>query len=283
MKFIRYCLVVLVSVSISTLAYSAESDDHSVFSDDSELFEQGVLMSKDGDWINAEKIFRDVSLRNPGWPEPKNNLAIALYNLGKLEQARQALDDAVTSQPSFKVAQENRQHLYDYAATIAYYKVVSIPEEPEEPKLELLTKVYPSAKTMKSSALRRSDTQPGPADEVEQEVRVVVLDWARAWSSSDVKAYFDSYSSAFKPSVSKQSYNYWRNERKVKLKFGNIKKVGVKAIDVYLDTAKLRAVAQFIQHYQSSTYQDKVVKQLQLAFEGGRWLILSENEMKKIK
>ena len=42
------------------------------------LFQQGIQMSADGNWTNVEKIFREIAERNPSWPEPKNNLAIAL-------------------------------------------------------------------------------------------------------------------------------------------------------------------------------------------------------------
>lgn len=281
MKLIPYSLIVLFTLSLPAQVYSAQGK--SVFADDKVLFDQAVLMSKDGDWINAEKIFRDVAQRNPGWPEPKNNRAIALYNMGKLEQARQALDEAVTSLPSFKVAQENRQHLYDYAATIAYYKVVSIQEEPESPKLVLLTDVSSVSNSKNQHTQAMPVRQPGPIDEIEQEVRIAVLDWARAWSAADVKSYFDSYSTSFQPSVENQSYNYWRNERTVKLKFGNIEKVSVNAIDVFLDTAKQSAVAQFEQGFWSKTYKDKVIKQLQLVYENNRWLIRSEIELKKLQ
>ena len=114
-------------------AYDAEANPVN----DLGLFKQGVQLSTDGEWSNAERIFRGIAERNPSWPEPKNNLAVALYKTGKLEQSHQAFEDAVTSLPSFKTAQINRQRLYDYSATLAYNKAVGNNNKPGMPTLEL--------------------------------------------------------------------------------------------------------------------------------------------------
>ena len=90
MKTISCSFILFFSTAFCSVAYSLDSK-----SADLKLFNKAVQMSTDGDWSGAEKIFRDVAQRNPGWPEPKNNLAIVLYNAGKLEQARQSLDEAV--------------------------------------------------------------------------------------------------------------------------------------------------------------------------------------------
>lgn len=278
-RHISCCLLILISSLVSAESYSDEDQ-----SNDQALFEQAVLMSSDGDWFNAEKIFRDVALRNPGWPEPKNNLAIALYNMGRLEQARQALDEAVTSLPSFKVAQANRQRLYDYAATTAYYNVVGIAEGPELPKLELLTEVQltPNITSPKPHAQSTIENNPGQPDEIEQQIRESVLGWSRSWSAADVDAYLSVYSTQFKPSDPGRSYEQWRISRTAKLRFGKINQVSVKSIEVYLDSNLQQALAQFVQHYQSSKYQDKVIKQLQLTLEEGRWLIRSERVLQQL-
>jgi tetratricopeptide (TPR) repeat protein len=279
MRHIICCLLILIPSLVSAESYSNEDQ-----SNDQALFEQAVLMSSDGDWPNAEKIFRDVALRNPGWPEPKNNLAIALYNMGKLEQARQALDEAVTSLPSFKVAQANRQRLYDYAATTAYYNVVGIAEEPELPRLELLTEVQltPNATRPKSHAQSTIESNPGQPDEIEQQIRKSILDWSKSWSVADVDTYLSVYSTQFKPSDPGKNYEQWRIDRTAKLRFGKIDRVSVKSIAVYLDSNQQQALVQFVQHYQSSKYQDKVIKQLQLALEEGRWLIRSERVLRQL-
>lgn len=294
MRQISCLLLIIVSSLVSVQVCSAEaaSDvrkmvNRAVLSNDKVLFEQAVLMGSDGEWFNAEKIFRDVALRNPEWPEPKNNLAIALYNMGKLEQAQKALDEAVTSLPSFKVAQANRQLLYDYAATVAYYNVVGIPEKPDSPKLQLLTKIRPMVDSdlpLPSSRVQvNSDNYDGQLNEITQQIRESVLDWSKSWAVSDVDSYIAAYSSRFRPSDSAKSHQQWQTERSVKLRFGKIDNVSVNAIEVYLDSHQQQAVAQFVQHYQAKKYQDKVLKQLQLVLEDDRWLILSERVLQQLK
>lgn len=95
--------MVVVDVVAEDIAVEHDKPDVKI------LFDQAVSLSVHGDWLGAEKLFKKISLDHPSWPESKNNLAIALFNLGKIEQAQQALEDAVTSLPSFKVAQENRK------------------------------------------------------------------------------------------------------------------------------------------------------------------------------
>ncbi len=249
-------------------------------------------MSTDGDWSGAEKIFRDVAQRNPGWPEPKNNLAIVLYNAGKLEQARQSLDEAVSSLPSFKVAQDNRQRLYDYSATMAYYKVVGVPEKPELPKLELLTRVLAQPSGMvtqakpavvQSAAGQAKDKNASDKlSDIEQHVNNSLQSWLESWSSADVKGYLSIYSTSFHPSEQGKSYQQWRSDRTNKLRFGKVVKVTADDVEVYVDSSRQQALAQFVQYYKSSTYQDKVIKQLELALEDGRWLIRSERVLQQL-
>lgn len=285
MKKLSHCLFAVIVSFGSTAVYSLDNS-----SNDRALFDQAVLMSSDGEWSAAEKIFRDVALRNPGWPEPKNNLAIALYNTGKLEQARQALDEAVSSLQSFKVAQANRQRLYDYSATIAYYKVVGIPEKPELPKLELLTNIQSSSNAgvqqqAAAPVVTKAPVISSRSDDlsvIEQQVNNSVLNWTKAWSSANVKGYLSVYSSSFKPSEYGKTYTQWRTDRTNKLKFGKISKVNVDSVKVYVDSTKNQAIAQFVQHYRSSTYKDKVLKQLQLTLQDGRWLINSERVLQQL-
>lgn len=288
MKHINGCLLFFVTLFVSVQSHSYEDNSNGVvllnqtiISNDIVLFEQAILMSAEGDWFNAEKIFRDVALRNPQWPEPKNNLAIALFKLGNLEQARKALDEAVISLPNFKVAQENRQRCYDYTSTLAYYKVVNLPEPPEPPKLELLTEILlmPNIANLKQSSTGNNSSQ---LDDIEQQVRESVNEWSRVWSASDVDAYIAAYSTRFKPYASKDNYEQWRTARTNKLKFGKKASVRLEPVEIYLNNDRRQALVQFVQHYQSSSYQDVVTKQLQLVLDNNHWLIISERVLDKL-
>lgn len=275
-KHIICCILVMLSAS----AFAKEPQKKTI--NDLGLFQQAVKLSADGKWSNAEKIFRAVAKRNPSWPEPKNNLAVALHETGKLEQAQQALEDAVTSLPSFKIAQANRQRLYDYSATLAYYKAVGINEKPSLPKLEMLNDVKGTSNivTRLGPAVDRGNT--AKADEIVGQVKDSLSRWSKSWSSSDVEQYLSTYSNKFKPSDPTKDYAQWRQQRHDKLRFTKIDQVTLDNIRVYLDSSKKQALAEFVQHYQADKYQDRVLKQLRLAYENDRWLIVSERVLQPL-
>lgn len=249
---------------------------------DLNLFQEAVKLSADGNWSNAEKIFREIAARNPGWPEPKNNLAVALYNAGKLEQAQQALEEAVTSLPSFRTAQENRQRLYDYSATMAYYKAVGIDEKPNQPRLEMLSDVKGTSNIVTRLGPAVVRDEPGNIDDVIGQVKVSLINWSESWSSSNVDQYLAAYSTRFEPSELAKDYAEWRKKRRDKLRFTKIDRVSIDAIHVYVDSSRQQALAEFVQHYKAANYQDKVKKQLHLAYENDRWLIVAERVLHQL-
>lgn len=259
---------------LSACAFAKEPQKKTI--NDLNLFEQAVQLSEKGKWPSAEKIFREISQRNPSWPEPKNNLAVALHQAGKLEQAQQALEDAVTSLPSFKTAQSNRQKLFDYSATLAYYRAVGIDEKPGLPKLEILKAVEGTSKivTRLAPAVPRGNTEK--SDVIVGQIQQSLEQWAKSWSDSNVKQYLAAYSNTFKPSDPAKNYAQWRKNRRDKLRYTKIDQVLLEDIRVYLDSNNQQALAEFEQLYRSNKYQDRVLKQLQLVYEGDRWLIASE-------
>lgn len=275
-KHIVYGLLTMHSVAVFAQEPQKKTNN------DLGLFQQGVELSADGKWQNAEKIFREVAKRNPSWPEPKNNLAVALYKSGKLEQAQQALEDAVTSLPSFRIAQSNRQRLYDYSATVAYYKAVGINEKPGQPKLELLKEVKGTSSIVTRLAPAVVSKKADNTDEVIGQVKSSLIKWSQSWSNSDVEQYLSAYSSHFKPSDSSKNYTQWRKQRRDKLRFTKVDRITLDRIQVYMDASKQQALVEFVQHYQSAKYQDKVLKQVRLAYENDNWLIVSENVLQQL-
>lgn len=256
-------------------AYDAEANPVN----DLGLFKQGVQLSTDGEWSNAERIFRGIAERNPSWPEPKNNLAVALYKTGKLEQSHQAFEDAVTSLPSFKTAQINRQRLYDYSATLAYNKAVGNNNKPGMPTLELLNDVKDI-----SSIVKKANTDGDKnTDEAFNQVKNSLLQWSKSWLNSDVDEYLSAYSSEFVPPSHIKDFEHWSKIRKAKLLKGNIDRVSLDSIQVYLDNNKQQALAQFVQDYKSRNYEDKVLKQVRMTYTNNRWLIVSEEVLRELK
>jgi len=247
------------------------------------LFKQGIQLSADGKWANAEAIFRGIAERNPRWPEAKNNLAVALYNSGKIELSHKAFDDAVTSLPSFKTAQINRQRLYDYSATLAYNKAIGNNKNPDTPKLELLNDVEDISSIIAKSKPEIDDENIDKNDLVFDQVKDSLIKWSESWSNSDVEQYLSAYSDEFVPTGKIKDYTHWKKQRSAKLRNGKIDRVSLKSIQVFVDDSKQQALAEFIQDYKANNYQDKVLKQIRLAYKNDRWLIISEQVLREIK
>ncbi len=70
-------------------------------------FERGVLLAKIGRVDEAIAMFRSLTQEFPELPEPYNNLAALHASRGELDQARDALEDALRALPSYALAREN--------------------------------------------------------------------------------------------------------------------------------------------------------------------------------
>ena len=281
---VLFTTIAFIDVVAADIAVEHDKQDVRV------LFEQAVSLSAQGDWLGAEKLFKQISLDHPSWPESKNNLAIALFNLGKVKQAQQALEDAVTSLPSFRVAQENRKRLYDHSAAMAYHKAIGSNEKPALPQLQLLNEVnvlqpeelpleeQDLAESAEAAKIDGTEAKKRTSDVVEEAVML----WSKSWSDIDIDQYLSAYSTQFKPSDSAKDYNQWRNIRRAKFRLTGDIRIETQDVKVYLSSNEIQAVVEFIQHYQSNKYQDKVIKQLRLVLENDHWLIQSERVLQQL-
>ena len=256
----------------------------SVLADDRDVFNRALNLSQQGQWQQAADLFAQVASRNPQWPEPKNNLAVSLINLGKITEAQQALDAAVVSRSSFSVAQTNRQRLYDYLAAQAYSKALSQKSLATPPVLDLISTLdLPATEAppvVVAQATQAVITPPVANHKAISQDTAITLEafvnnWAQAWSTGSVKNYLMAYSQRFKPDEGK-SFEQWADFRRLRLQSASNTKVDVQDLHVYIDISQQQAVVEFIQGYTSSTYSDRTVKQLLLTLEGNNWRILAE-------
>lgn len=251
------------------------------------LFHQGVAYANLKRWSEAKNIFLNLSEKHADWPEPKNNLAVALLKQGQVEQAQKAIDEAINSHPSFRVAQQNRNRIYDYFAVQAYDRALGKNNNTSLPTMDLLTELSmkqpePQLQVAAVEVEKKVEEAPAPPVDHVNQLKQRLLAWSRAWSAGDEKNYFLSYSRQFKPSDLRKDYTQWRNIRRIRLRKSQQTRVELDDILIYLSDNKQRAVAEFVQHYTSANYQDRVIKQLLLAMENGSWKILSEREIQKL-
>jgi len=141
-KIIKQLLFALLLVSLSSsISAQINAKELQLIEADKQLFLNAVKLSEQGHWLKAEPIYRELMQRNADWPEPKNNLAIALIKTDRMDEARKMLEQAISSSPSYRIAQENRTQLYNYLATQAYDKALGSRSKVTVPEMELIKAV----------------------------------------------------------------------------------------------------------------------------------------------
>lgn len=98
--------------------------------------------------------------------------------------------------------------------------------------------------------------------------------WAQAWSQQDVRAYLGAYSNRFDPGGG-LSLDTWKQQRRARLTAPTsitVQVLNPVATALGNDTVRVR----FVQIYQSNSYADQTLKEIDLVREDGGWRILRE-------
>ncbi len=123
-------------------------------------------------------------------------------------------------------------------------------------------------------AATASGEQTAAGDPDIREIEQTVSAWARAWSAQDVEAVLSFYSPSFlvPDGIGRAAWERLRRER-----ITSPELLAVSVEDLTAErTGPLRAVARFLQVYDTPGYRAWVVKTLELASESGSWLIVEE-------
>jgi len=89
-------------------------------------FVRGLVLIKLNRNKDAIRMFADLTRDYPSLPEPYNNLAALYAAQGDYIKARDALQAAVTKNPSYALANENLGDIYVTLASAAYNKAASL-------------------------------------------------------------------------------------------------------------------------------------------------------------
>ncbi|MBI1395349.1 MAG: tetratricopeptide repeat protein [Betaproteobacteria bacterium] len=89
-------------------------------------FLKGVILTEQGNSPEAIKVFTDLTVDYPELPEPYNNLAVLYAAQGQDEKARQALETAIRTHPTYATAHENLGDIYAKMAREAYGKALQL-------------------------------------------------------------------------------------------------------------------------------------------------------------
>ncbi len=145
-------------------------------------------------------------------------------------------------------------------------------DEPVENKPALVqSQLTPLPSVNVAEALEDKDN---PENTDTAKVQQHVLAWAKAWSSKDLEAYYQSYSRNFS-SRKYRTHAHWKRERAKRIQKANSINVRVESLKVTM-TSHVTAKATFKQIYKSHNYSDAIEKNFRLIKTDGAWKISDE-------
>lgn len=262
-------------------------------------FIKGLIEADLGKTDDAIRTFTQLTQDFPELPEPYNNLAVLYASQGKYEDAKDALEMAIRTHPSYATAHENLGDIYSKMASIAYDKALQIDSKntAAQTKLALIkemlgapaskvnvpkstTAAKPAAPTAsKPVAVAAAKPQPAPvaaksgAADTQGDVELTVNRWAAAWSAQDVDTYLAFYGKGFDSQGMNRSQ--WESQRRFRLT--NPKSIKVDIDDLQVEQVGDRATAKFRQTYTSNTLRSVDNKTLEFIRENGQWRIVRES------
>lgn len=274
-------------------------------------FLRGISLSQAGRTAEAITAFTKLTEDYPELPEPFNNLAVLHAQQGQYDKARNALEMAIRTNPSYATAYENLGDVYAKLASQAYSKALQIDTRSAvAPKLAMIRDLFPkernqigggtmvaaapapAATPAPTAAPAAAATKPAPAaapaqapapapvsankpdsdEAAERDVAAAVRNWADAWSRKDMGDYFAAYAKDFDGGKTRKA---WEQERRDRI-------VGKRSISVKLSGLKItvngnKATAQFRQDYKADSLSVSSGKRLELVRAGGKWVIAKES------
>lgn len=269
-------------------------------------FLKGLILTDLGKSAEAIQVFTAITEDYPELPEPYNNLAVLYAAEGKYEAAKNALEMAIRTHPSYATAHENLGDLYARMASQAYDKALQIDNSNRtaQTKLALIKEMMsgkPQPRTVAAAANGKSAPVAAPAPPAENPapsakssppaaveaksakpastkpalgIVETVQSWARAWSGKDVEGYLAHYSPDFTPAS--MSHAAWAAQRRDRIV--NAKRILVVARDIQVKRiSPTRAEVRFKQIYKSDSFNSTSRKTLEMVLNEGQWLIVGES------
>ncbi len=273
-------------------------------------FLKGLILTEQNKTAEAVTTFTRLTEDYPELPEPYNNLAVLYAGQGQYEKARQSLEMAIRTHPSYATAHENLGDVYAKLASQAYDKALQLDSNnpAAQSKLAMAKELIGSGNTR----ARAQASQAAPATQAavkplpgsapatavaaapaakpsaaaaaapaaapkavneEAEIIAAVNNWAAAWAKQDVKAYLAIYAKDFKVPGGK-SRSSWEADRKQRIEAP--KKIQVKVESPSVSVEGGSASVKFRQYYKSNIVTASSSKTLVMSKSGGNWQIVDE-------
>ncbi|MBI5625984.1 MAG: tetratricopeptide repeat protein [Nitrosomonadales bacterium] len=273
-------------------------------------FLKGLIVNEQGNTNEAIKIFTDLTGDYPELPEPYNNLAVLLASQGQYDKARQALEMAIRTHPSYATAHENLGDIYAKMASQAYDRALKLDRSnaATQTKLAMIQDLFADDTRGKAAHARSNpvlsksegaapaiaaetgnilepaapvamrltpaEKSAGSATDKSSEVLATVNAWAAAWSSQNVDSYLSFYADDFN-TPGGESRTAWSAVRKERIS-------APKSIHIDISNATVKfndsnhATVKFRQSYKANHLKASGNKTLLMVKSGDRWLIQEE-------
>lgn len=107
-------------------------------------FLKGLILTELNRYQEAIKVFSELTEDYPELPEPYNNLAVLYAAQGQYERAKQSLEQAIRTHPSYTTAHENLGDIYAKMASLAYDKALQLDQSnvSAQTKLALIKELF---------------------------------------------------------------------------------------------------------------------------------------------
>jgi len=245
------------------------------------LFYKGIIETNLGKTNQAIDTFRDLTERFPELPEPFNNLAVLYAEKGQFRLAKEILEQAIKTNPSYLTAHINLGDIFTKMASEAYNKALEIDKSNNIAitKLSMITQLFNYNPNTKNTAIDSIKTKDEvkiiklSKKELGKSILNSIENWKTAWENKDMKNYINAYSSNFiyPNNMTKSEWEKYRTNRIVPKKIINISISNIK-----LKFKKETITATFTQNYKSGRLNQTSNKSLTFVGDDGRWLILEE-------
>jgi tetratricopeptide (TPR) repeat protein len=127
-------------------------------------FLKGLILTEQKKPAEAIKIFTALTQDYPELPEPYNNLAVLYASEGKYDKARDALEMAIRTHPSYATAHENLGDIYAKMASQAYDKALQIDRgnAAAQTKLNLIKELFTGSQRPAKAVMAKAEPAPKP-------------------------------------------------------------------------------------------------------------------------
>ncbi|MEQ1629747.1 MAG: tetratricopeptide repeat protein [Gallionella sp.] len=252
-------------------------------------FLKGLILTEQGKPKDAIKVFSELTADYPDLPEPYNNLAVLYAGQGQYEKAKQSLEQAIRTHPSYATAHENLGDIYAKMASQAYDRALQLDRSntATQTKLAMIQDLFSGNARAKPSVTARPvtskpvvATQPA-SDPVastsggDSDLLKSVHAWAAAWSAQNVDQYLAAYADDFRPADG-ESRSAWAETRRERVSSPSSIKVTLSNLSVKMIDAT-HASVRFQQSYNASHLHSNGLKTLTMVKADGKWLIQEES------